>query len=386
MARRKSVTLRDIADRVGVSVTAVSAVVNNRRNGAHVGEGTRSAILDTARRLGYQSHSPLVDASSAAVVNATVAILCLPWYDPLFGKTVSELCRACTEWGMHPFIHVAPDGVSACRTGSQLCEEGRAHALVFLGSRSHPEEVAVGDVPCVVIGEVPDGTGMMQVCTHNAHGGRLVGEHLWGLGHRRIGVLTVPGAPFAARRLAGIRSVWEAHGEVLRDGWAQGLWPDRIDEAAIVAYLQCYTRDNGALPTAIFCTGDTIAAPIVNGLRHLGVNVPGEISVVGFDDHPILAERSVPPLTTVRTPFVQLGHVAAQLLLERLERGPGAVRSILLPGELMVRGSTAPVPTHPAGAPANVRPSPNGAGNAASGTVSPRMAPWQDTNGGKTHD
>src|SRR5690242_10478331 len=104
MARRKSVTLNDIAERLNVSTAVVSSVLNNPRNGVWVSKATRQNIVDLAQEMGYKSKAQTRVAAQVEAQTGNVAILCLPWYDPLFGKTVAELCRTLGEWGFHPFI------------------------------------------------------------------------------------------------------------------------------------------------------------------------------------------------------------------------------------------------------------------------------------------
>ncbi|HXG24702.1 MAG TPA: LacI family DNA-binding transcriptional regulator, partial [Chthonomonadales bacterium] len=121
MPRRKPVTLKDIADRLDVSTTVVSTVLNNRRSNVWVSDTTRESVLAVARELGYvprtKKAESILHTDHAKVLN--VGILCMPWYSPLFGKTVSELCRTLGEWKFHPFIHVAPDRLASCKAGRQ---------------------------------------------------------------------------------------------------------------------------------------------------------------------------------------------------------------------------------------------------------------------------
>lgn len=344
MARRKSVTLNDIAERLNVSTAVVSSVLNNPRNGVWVSKATRQNIVDLALEMGYEAKARPQQSARTSAPTGNIAILCLPWYDPLFGKTVSELCRTLGDWGFHPFIQVSQDKVISCRTAIKLHEQGKADAVIMLGSRYHVEELAVGNVPCVVIGEAPPDIPIWRVSAHYRHGGRLVGEYLWRLGHRRVGIVTIAEAIYAEKEVAGFRSVWEEHGQAIPESWElclpDGRYADRLSEE-LSAFLNAVTEREGTPLTALFCTGDALAAPVARSLKEMGLSIPGDISIVGFDDSPLLAEFLDPPLTTVRQPFVQLGHVAAQLLQECIERPAAEPRQMLIPGELIVRASCA---------------------------------------------
>lgn len=342
MARR--VTLKDIAERLDVSTAVVSTVLSNRDNGIHVSQGTRQRVLETAAELGYTpvSRRPTRRTTRKAVCN--VAVLCFPWYSGLMGATVAELCRTLNGWDFHPSLYVDEDEVRACERVRELNAQGIADAAVMLGTRNVPEAVAVGNIPCVVIGEVPEDTSVWSVCAHNPHGGQLVGEYLWRLGHRRVGVVLMANRLYSAKRLDGLRSVWERNGRSLPEEWVFPLRDQQDLREALPSFLQQIEEREGAPLTALFCAGDVLAAVTVKTLTERGWRIPEDISVVGFDDAPLLAECLHPPLTTVRMPFVQLGHLAAQLLRERMEQPTAPPRRLFLPGELVVRRSAAPVP------------------------------------------
>lgn len=338
----RRVTLKDIAERLDVSTAVVSTVLSNRDNGIHVSHGTRQRVLEVAAELGYTPMTRRPARRPAEKAAYDVAVLCFPWYSGLMGATVAELCRTLNGWDFHPSLHVDENEIRACERARELHAQGKADAVVMLGTRNVPEAVAVGDMPCIVIGEVPDGAPVWSVCQHNVHGGQLVGEYLWQLGHRRVGAVLIANRLYSAKRVEGIRSVWERHGRTLPEAWTLPLRDAQYIGEVLIPFLQQVEEREGAPLTALFCAGDTLAAVAVKTLTEEGWRVPEDISIVGFDDAPLLAECLNPPLTTVRMPFVQLGHVAAQLLRERMEQPSVPPRRILLPGELVVRRSCAP--------------------------------------------
>jgi len=345
MPRRKPVTLKDIAERLDVSTTVVSTVLNNRRSNVWVSDATRESVLAVARELGYEprfkKEESILHPDHAKVLN--VGILCMPWYNPLFGKTVSELCRTLGEWKFHPFIHVAPDRKASCKAGQQLHQQGRAEAFILLGSRNSLEELDLDETPYVVIGEVPEGSSAWCVCVNNVHGGQMVAEYLWNLGHRRVGLVGLYNSLPTEKRIEGFMMQWKELGATFPEYRILRIPEHTTIEAELPRFLQQLQQQDGAPPTALFCTGDTLAAPAVRVLKDNGWCIPEDISVVGFDDAPLLAECLDPPLTTVRMPYVQLGHLAAQLLRERIQQRVVSARHIYLPGELVVRRSCAPL-------------------------------------------
>jgi hypothetical protein len=147
----------------------------------------------------------------------------------------------------------------------------------------------------------------------NALGERLAGEHLWALGHRRLGVVQIPYGTCAEKRLEALRGVWAGHGEELADNVVVSV--DSADHRLVApAVRRLMTSD--AAPTALFCNSDWLASVVLRVLREMGLGVPEDVSVVGFDDAHY-AQLLSPPLTTVRQPFPELGALAVELLLEQ---------------------------------------------------------------------
>jgi DNA-binding LacI/PurR family transcriptional regulator len=208
-------------------------------------------------------------------------------------------------------------------------------------------------LPLVFV-DSPAPEGSPAVHVDDRGGARLAAEHLVALGHRRIGILSagfgpVPGP--VAGGLAGLAT--DALGLVSRErlrGWLEGLSTAGI-EPVLAAQPNSYEDARpaarlllDAVPdlTAVLCLSDVIAHDVLRAAEERGLTVPGDLSVVGFDDNP-LAARSTPGLTTVRQDVDAKGHAAAAALRLALARrdDDAPVPSTLLPVELVVRGSTA---------------------------------------------
>lgn len=334
---KRRVTMRDIAERLGISVAAVSTALTGRRNGIFVSEETRQRVWETARELGY----PLERLLSRRSPLRRVALLCPPRYEVLSGA-VLELSRVLTQQGLLVLVYINQDPAQALATAQEIVRRQAADGLIFVGSRIYTELPSHVDLPAVVVGEVPEGAKVWQVKADNEGGGRLVGEHLWELGHRRVGFVFSEHNPLpSARRLQGLRAVWRERGAPFLDDWILRLASETDDEVRVKlpAFLRQGQRH---LPlTALFCHNDKVAALVLKCLRGLGLRVPDDVSLVGFDNAPY-AEFLDPPLTTVEQPFSQLGALAAQLLQERLMAGNTAPKTLALPCRLIVRASTAP--------------------------------------------
>ncbi|GBC99801.1 HTH-type transcriptional regulator DegA [bacterium HR17] len=334
------VTIRDIAKRLGVSPATVSTALTGRRNGVFVSEETKRRVWEVARELGY----PLERLRARTPQLQRVALFCPPRPDSLLiSGTVLELSHLLSQQGFRVLVHISHDRRQACEVVQHLYRRQEVDGAIFVGSRNHPEEVAVGEVPCVVVGEVPESVAVWRVGVDNEGGGRLVGEHLWALGHRRVGMVFSEANPLPSmKRLQGLRKVWQERGMDFPDEWVLRLSSDA--ESELMERLPPFVQPKrGKLAfTALFCYNDRLAGIAIKCLRRMGLRVPDDISVVGFDDAPY-AELLDPPLTTVQQPFDQLGALAAQLLQERLSAPLEPPKVLVLPCRLVVRASTTSV-------------------------------------------
>ncbi|HLT60105.1 MAG TPA: LacI family DNA-binding transcriptional regulator [Microlunatus sp.] len=199
--------------------------------------------------------------------------------------------------------------------------------------------LARGGVAVVTIGISVDDAPVDFASVDTYHGGRLAVEHLTGLGHRRIGLIT--GAPEG--EVAGSR--YRAYHDVLTEA------DITIDPSLIVATT--LDREGGSIaaarlldleqpPTAIFAVNDVMALGVIQQCHSRGIRVPQDLSVVGFDDI-AMASHSAPPLTTVAQPRSELGRAAATLMIERLARPDTEPRQIRMDCSLVPRSSTAPL-------------------------------------------
>ncbi len=336
---KQRITIRSIARRLGLSPATVSTSLTGRRNGIFVSPETREKVRQVAQAMGY----PLDRLRRRPPTLQRVALLCPPRSD-FISAAVPELCQLLTQQDYRVIIRIDADRRHACRVARELHRRYEVDGVIFIGSRNDPDEVP-GDLPSVVLGEVPDGMDAWRVSVDNEGGGQLAGEHLWSLGHRRAGMILWEGNRLPAeKRLRGLRSVWERHGERIPDAAVIRIGADSEEEVFEKLSAVYRKAPRRRLPlTALFCYNDRLAGMAVKALRRIGLRVPEDVSVVGFDDA-VYTELLDPPLTTVRQPLVQLVSLAMQLLQERLGTPQASPRVMTLAGRLIVRQSTAPPP------------------------------------------
>ncbi|MDN3352290.1 LacI family DNA-binding transcriptional regulator [Actinomadura sp. DC4] len=312
----KRPTSRDVARVAGVSQSTVSLVLAGKSEG-RVKPETGRAVREAARRLGYR---PNLAARNLRLGRTRTVLLVVPTLaSPFFGAVYTGAARVAGERGFGVIVHPWNDDAVPARSPIDIEAIDGVLASSIGGGMT-----GLGDLPLVVMDNDPAGQAP-SVNFDVAGGMRSIMGHLHGLGHRRIG------------HLAAAVDAWtfRVRGEAL--GPVECRATTAIDVAAARA-AALTVLDRPDRPSALVCDDDLIAAGAYKAARHLGLDVPGDLSVTGFDDI-LVATALEPELTTIRLPAEELGARAMTALLERLDGGiPGDVS---LPGELVVRGSTA---------------------------------------------
>ncbi|MEJ3656400.1 LacI family DNA-binding transcriptional regulator [Actinomycetes bacterium KLBMP 9759] len=341
------VTLKTVAEKVGVSSMTVS---NAFSRPDQLSAQLRERILAAAAELGYAGPDPAA-RTLARGTTGTVGILLTESLKHAFTDEISTAFLAAiadeltpsgfaltllpaTEPGpIVPARDVALDGalVYSCRTDSP--------ALDWLRRRG---------LPLVFVDQAPM-TGVPSVNIDDRGGARAAAQHLVDLGHRRVGLLTVGDEESTTRA-----NDWHSSRE-RRLGWLDALEP--VGATVTQAQAKHCNHDEGYelarkiltrdRPTALLCFSDAFAAGAVLAAEDLGLSVPGDLSIVGFDDNP-LATRLRPALTTIDQDVTGKGRAAAKALTDAVRRhregAPAKVRHLTLPTRLVVRDSTAAAP------------------------------------------
>ncbi len=214
-------------------------------------------------------------------------------------------------------------------------------AILMLPTETSAELEALrrAGFPFVVLDpRVPLDDGIASVSAGNASGAREATQHLLGLGHRRIAAITGPAGWTATEdRLVGYRAALAGAG-IVRDASLEVRADFLVEEGYRAAQHVLGLPER---PTAVFALNDNIAIGTIRAARDAGLSVPGDLSVVGFDDLEV-AELVTPPLTTVRQPLAEMGRMAVSLLTRLLDGQRLEALKVELATKLIVRGSTAP--------------------------------------------
>jgi LacI family transcriptional regulator len=307
-----------------------------------ISDDTRQRVLEAARQLNYHP-----DATARRMVTGRTRVLGFVlrqtadqvFADPLLSQMLGGVSRAAGAQGFHVlFEPIPPD--NSVGVYSRLIRERHVDGLILSGPRFDDQEllqIHEEGAFIVLLGQLPN-TGIPFVDVDNVGGARLAVEHLTGLGHRRIGLITNAPPPYTASadRLAGYRQALLDVGIPYDESLVRyGDFTPHSGQAAMMDLLSLSPR-----PSAVFVASDAVALGALRVLRQAGLTIPDDLALVGFDDIP-LAEFVDPPLTTVRIPARGLGWGAADLLMRLLD-GEEEIRNptIVLETELVVRESS----------------------------------------------
>jgi LacI family transcriptional regulator len=326
-------TITDVAREAGVSIKTVSRVFNRE---PHVRPETRDKVVAAAETLNYQPNRPARQlASNRHFVVGMV-------YDNPNSAYVTEVqdgsLQACRDHDYNLLIH-------PCRADSSgLIDEviglhRQVDGLILLQPVSDIKGLCdlllENRIPCARVSQRPF-AGIPWISVGDSEAADAMTEYLYELGHRRIGfIIGHPDHGQSHERLAGYRNALQRHGvEVDERIVVQGYFDHESGYACARELLSVEPR-----LTAIFSSNDPMAMGVLSAAHEMGLDVPGELSVAGFDDSPF-SRYAWPPLTTVRQPITELARLATEVLLQQVKGGEGEVEH-RLQAELVRRASTA---------------------------------------------
>ncbi|GGO44955.1 MULTISPECIES: LacI family DNA-binding transcriptional regulator [Streptomyces] len=344
------ITIRDVAARAGVSVATVSRVLaGNYPTSA----ASRAKVQRAVKDLDY-----VVNAHARALAGAgrkTIAVLTYDVLSPFYAHVAQGVEMEAAQHGR--LTLVASTGSDPARELAlvQMMREQAAEAVVLVGGvieddeyrermARYAEALAAAGSRLVLCGRpapAPDVPALV-VEYDNEAGAYAVTSHLLGAGHRRIALIGYqPGNTTGEARVHGYLRALDDHGVPRSDALVHGVGfgPHHGDEA-----IRDLLREAGGKPefTAVFAGDDRVAAATIVALREYGLDVPGDVSVVGYNDDPVAADIT-PGLTTVRIPAEEMGRTAVRLALAGAPPRSGPERHVL-GTHIVVRESVAAGP------------------------------------------
>jgi LacI family transcriptional regulator len=334
-------TLRDIAEEAGVSISTASRVLARARTGPPRSAAAKRVVA-IAERLGYQ---PDLHAASLRTRRTRMLGVLVPRLTDIVLSTIYEgLDSTAESLGYQTVVANTFDRSEEQRRRAEMLLARRVDGLILGDARiedAYLDELAARHVPFALVSR--SHPPYDSVTCDDLAGGRLVGDHLADLGHRRIGIIAgEPHATTGRDRTQGCLEVLRRRGIDVPSSWiVHSTFDAHGGHAAAHRLMQGSTA-----PTAIFAVNDMTAIGAVGALRDLGHRAGTDVAVVGFNDISIAAQLPV-PLTSVRSPLTEMGAEAARLLVDRLQlSGPGATErapvQLRMAPRLFVRASSDP--------------------------------------------
>ncbi len=329
----KTATLADVAQLAGVSQQTVSRVVNTQ---GQVSARTRTRVMDAVGQLNYVPNRLAQGLARQRSQSIGFATNDISLHAP--SQLTSGIERAAREAGFSLIVSIVPGyGLASVTQAVRALKERQVDGVLINASLSSMDAAEISrrfaDVPCVFL-DVPPGSPVNAALLDQYHGAALAAQYVVELGHTRIACVHGPQNAVAEHsRLQGWVDVLQRQGLALV-AQQEGDWSPASGYAAAGALLA-----SGIPFTAVLVGNDQMAVGVLRALWERGLNVPGDVSVIGYDD---TAESAllIPPLTTIRQDFPTLGQKAFHHL-KALLNGPEPTRVTLTRPELVVRASTA---------------------------------------------
>jgi DNA-binding LacI/PurR family transcriptional regulator len=326
--------LADVARYAGVSEATVSRVLNQKPG---VAKATQELVLSALDVLGYERPTQL-RGERARLVGLVLPELQNPIF-PAFAEVVAD---GLAKRGFTPVLCTRTSaGISEAAYVDMLLEH-QVSGVIFSGGlyaqaaadHEHYLRLRERGLPVVLVNAAYDDLGFPRISVDDRSAVEQAFTHLRSLGHERIGmVLGPPDHVPSARKLAAFEELCDAQG-CDRGLVERGMFPMEGGQAAGLRLIR-----RGA--TGVICASDVMALGVVRAARREGVSIPGELSVIGFDDSALMSCTD-PPLTTVRQPIESMGRSAVALLVSQIGGAAVSTEELLFEPELVVRSSTGP--------------------------------------------
>jgi LacI family transcriptional regulator len=335
-------TLKDIAEKTGVSVSTVSRVLHDNSKKYKIGEQTQIQVKQAAKDLGYRINTlarglRLRKTNEIGVIVPDIA-------NPFFSAVIKSLAGELRKGGYNFIVYDTDEDIALERSAIRSLMEKRVDGLIIASvgqDFSHIEKIRDAEIPLVMIDRCFDALDVDSVSVDNVKGALFAVNHLIHEGHTRIAFIQgLPGTYANETRLEGYK-------QALRDA---GI---AIDEHLIVGddfrSLNGYLETKHLLtlaspPTAIFTAGDLIALGALEACRESSVSIPHDLSLVTFDD-PSFTSYLSPALTAIEQPITKMTEMAVAMLYRRMRNPADECRRVLLEPKLNVRSSVARLST-----------------------------------------
>jgi LacI family transcriptional regulator len=335
-------TLKDIAKRTGFSVSTISRVLHDSSKKYKISEATRQKIKKTAEDLGYRPNT-LARGLRLQRTNE-IGIVIPDISNPFFSAFVKSFATELRRVGYNFIVYESDETIALERASIKSLLEKRVDGLIVASvgqDFSHLLKLCESGVPLVTVDRCFEELDVDSVSVDNVKGTMLAVNHLIGEGHRRIAFIRgLEGTYASEARLHGYKLALKQAGVAIDDRLIVG-----DDFRSMNGYVETkLLLKMDPPPTAIFTAGDLIALGALEACREGGARIPGDISLVTFDD-PVFASYLSPALTAVEQPIAKMAEMAVAMLCRRIRTPEEPRRHVLLEPKLNIRNSVARLAT-----------------------------------------
>ncbi|REK61732.1 MAG: LacI family transcriptional regulator [Brevibacillus sp.] len=330
-------TIYDVAKKAGVSISTVSRVINNT---GRISAKTKKRVLDVIEQLGYQ---PSVVASALTGKRTrTIGLIIPDVANPFFAELARRVEDRGRELGFNLLMCNTDNNPDTEDMYLSLLRQKSVDGIIIgTNARNHRvlRELLEENLPVALIAQDIPELMIDVVAVDDYLGGYQAAQHLVSLGHKRIAILVGNMNRTSDKyRLEAFRQALEDHGLELTEELV--IRTDYSREDGKRAARELLTSPKR--PTAIFACFDFLAIGVYQAAKELGLRIPDDVSVVGFDNT-ILASIVDPPLTTIAQPIDEMGRQVMDLLVREIEGDKKTKQRVILPPELIIRQSTKPI-------------------------------------------
>ena len=333
-----TVTLKDIAQRVGKSVTTVSRALHDFDD---VSQATKAEVRSIAEELGYipNIHAQRLQKQRTDTIGFIMPTFGPRFADPFFSEFLAGIGNQAANLGFDLLVSTRPPGTMELQAYEKIVRSPRVDGFIIVRTRQQDQRIKYllqMKIPFVAFGRMLDHNDYAYVDEDGEYGMKLITCHLAELGHKRVAYLDAPGHfMFAHYR---------------RQGFLDGLKENNIEFDEELMVTGDMTQRAGFQlasdllilpdpPTAIVACNDLMALGAISAAQQLGLEVGSDLAITGFDNIP-LAEHCHPPLTTVHQPIYQIGEMVCEMLIKQIRAEPLEQEQIILQPSLMVRQSS----------------------------------------------
>ena len=330
-------TLKDIAEKVGKSVTTVSRALHDYDD---VSLDTKERVRLVADDLGYSPHTyaQRLQKQRSDTIGFVIPTFEPRLSDPFFSEFLAGVGNNAAQLGYDLLVSTQPAGEKEQEVYRKMLEGGRVDGFIIVRTRCEDSRIQYlinKEAPFIAFGSVEGENTFPFVDEDGAHGMRLVADHLVTLGHTHIACIApTPELTFSNLRLGGLRMGLNNHGITLDEALIR--FGDLTQQSGFEHAQDLLRMTNP--PTAIVACNDLMALGAMSATRELDLVVGRDIAITGFDDIP-MATYCNPPLTTVHQPVYKIGGMVCEMLVDLIEGNPREQQQIVLKPNLMVRQS-----------------------------------------------